>query len=143
MEKVDLNRPLRYIHYHHMGIHYSCEVARYGLSTASEFLVIFYDPTRKSNFAHKPYRDGISSLENVPDKKPWTELTQVPLTAWFRRKCSLTEAFKIDSIKIGSGQCYFAHLIEPYNLHGMFQNLEYTLDNPFSKDAIWYFCGVE
>lgn len=142
MEKVDLNRPLRYRHEEHMGTHYSCEVARFGSSNDDHFLVIFYKKKDRFHFSLKPNIDGSKYLENVPEKKPWTELSQVPLNAWFRKKEIPNEVTKIESISINSGLLYFSQFTQPYTVRELFDQWEYT-DNPLSKDAKWHFCGTE
>lgn len=142
MSPVNLNLPLRYRYEEHTDIHYACEVGRFGLPTESHFLVIFYNARDNYNFALKPFKDGCKYLENIPEKRPWKELSQVPVNAWFRKKDSL-QFSKISVIKMRQGYFYFVNIIEPCDVKMMFNELEYTLDNPLDKNAKWHFCGTE
>lgn len=152
MENVDLNRPLRY-RYSYVDDKYAVEVARFNKPTDYEFAVVFRgnghadNEVTKKHFIIYPNQAELP-IENVPEKRPWTELTQVPLNAWFRRKGDSTEVYKISTLKVFSGLFYLTNTfggkgVEEYTVNGMFDYLEYTLDNPFGKDAKWCFCGTE
>lgn len=62
----------------------------------------------------------------------WTDIRQVPLYAWFRRKAEHVIPFfvRIDRIEICNGEphIYLGHKQGPYTLKGMAQRLVYSYD---------------